>query len=90
MNAIPKEVEINVKEYFKDNLPRYTVVKIRNKSYHPEDSHLYMIAAKKDNGTFAVWTGWNDKTRSLNYGHYDLKNMETCEAIMDEYYFDRD
>lgn len=89
MNAIPKEVEINIKEYFKDNLPRYTVVKIRNKSYHPEDFHLYMIAAEKDDGTFAVWTGWNDKTRSLNFGHYDLKDMETCEAIMDEYYFDR-
>lgn len=90
MEGISKEVEINIKEYFKDNLPRYTVVKIRNKSYHPEDSHLYMVASEKDDGTFAVWTGWNDKTRSLNYGHYDLKDMETCEAIMDEYYFDRD
>ena len=90
MEGISKEVLANINSYFEENLPRYEVVKIRKKSYHPDDGHLYMVAAQKDDGTFSVWTGWNDKTRSLNFGHYDLKNMETCEAIMDEYYFDRD
>ena len=88
MKAIPKEVELNIKEYFRDNLPRYEVVKIRMKSYHPNDSHLYMVAAKKDDGTFGVWTGWNDRTRSLNHGHYDLKDLEVCDAVMDEFYYD--
>lgn len=87
MNAIPKEVEENIKEYFRTNLPRYEVVKIRKKSYHPDDAHLYMIAAKKDDGTYAVWTGWNDKNKSLNYGHYDLKDLDTCHKVMDEYFY---
>lgn len=29
MNAIPKEVEGNIREYFKENLPRYQVMEIR-------------------------------------------------------------
>ena len=40
--------------YVKENLPKYTVLKIRKKSYHPDDSHLYMAAAKKDDGTYDV------------------------------------
>ena len=55
MEGISKEVLANIHAYFEENLPRYTVVKIRKKSYHPENSHLYMIAAKKDDGTFTVW-----------------------------------
>ena len=87
MNAIPKEVESNIKMYFQENLPRYEVIKIRKKSYHPDDGHLYMVAAKKDDDTFTVWTGWNEKNRSLNYGHYDLKDLEACDAVMDEFYY---
>ena len=90
MKVIPKEVEANIEEYFRANLPRYEVVKVRKKSYHPDDAHLYMVAAKKDDGLYAVFTSYNDLSRSLNYGHYDLKNLEACEAIMNEYYFGRD
>lgn len=67
--------------------PRYEVLEIRYKSYHPDDSHLFLVAAKKDDGSFAVWTGWNDKTKSLNYGHYDLKDLDTCHKVMDEYFY---
>lgn len=87
MDAIPKEVEENIREYFRENLPRYEVVMIRKKSYHSEDAHQYMVGAKKDDETYAVWTGWNDKNKSLNYGHYDLKDLETCDAVMDEFYY---
>ena len=90
MEGISKEVIANINSYFEENLPRYTVVKIRKKSYHSEDSHLYMIAAQKDDGTFSVWTGWNDKTKSLNHGHYDLKDLEACDAVMNEFYFSGD
>lgn len=87
MDVVSKEVEVNVKEYFKENLSRYEVLEIRRKSYHPDDSHLFLVAAKKDDGSFAVWTGWNDKTKSLNYGHYDLKDLDTCHKVMDEYFY---
>lgn len=91
MEGISKEVLANINAYFEENLPQYEVVKVRKKSYHPDDGHLFMVAAKKkDDESYAVWTNFNDRSRSMNYGHYDLKNLEDCEAIMDEYYFDRD
>lgn len=61
--------------YFKENIPRYTVLETRKKSYHPVDSHLYMISAKKDDGTYAVWICWNQRLKSLKYGHYELQSM---------------
>ena len=79
-----------VKVYFKEHLPQYTVLKIRKQSYHPDDSHLYMVSAKKDNGTYAVWTSWNQKIQSLNHGHYGLQSEEDCEKIMDEFYYSGD
>ena len=84
------EVMKQVKLYFKENLPKYTVLKIRQKSCHPDDSHLYMVSAKKDDGTYAVWTSWNQKLKSLNHGHYDLQNEKDCEQVMDEFYFSGD
>ena len=65
-------------------------IKIRKKSYHPDDSHLYMVSAKKDDGTYAVWTSWNQKLKSLNHGHYDLQSERDCETVMDEFYFSGD
>ena len=32
--------------YFKKYLPGYTVLKVREKSYHPDDHHLYMVSGK--------------------------------------------
>ncbi len=48
------EVMEQVTIYFKENLPKYTVLKIRKKSYHPDDSHLYMVAAEKDDGHYGL------------------------------------
>lgn len=90
MDRIPEEVIIHIQEYFQKKLPAYEVVKVRRKSWHKDDSHLFMVAAKKNTGSYAVWTGWNESTQSLNYGHYDLADMEACERVMDEYYHGRD
>lgn len=87
---IESEVMEQVTLYLKENLPKYTVLKVRKKSYHPDDSHLYMVSAKKDDGTYAVWTCWNQKTKCLNYGHYDLQSKEACEKVMDEFYYSGD
>ncbi|MCM1220548.1 MAG: hypothetical protein NC548_39285 [Lachnospiraceae bacterium] len=87
MEGISEKVLANINEYFKENLPRYEVVKVRKKSYHPDDAHLYMVAAKKDDGAYAVWTNFNDRCRTLNYGHYDLKDLEACDAVMNEFYY---
>lgn len=86
MDKKPESILLNIQNYFKENLPQYKVVKVRKKSWHKDDSHLYMVAAKKNTGKYAVWTSWNDKTQSLNYGHYDVPDMEACDRIMDEFY----
>lgn len=76
----------HVNAYFKEHLPNYRVLKVRRKSNHLEDGHLFMVAAKgKD--AFAVWTCWNESTQSLNHGHYGLQSEADCERVMDEYYY---
>lgn len=87
MNINLNEVRKHVELYFKKHLPQYTVLEIRRKSSHPDDTHLWMVSAKKSNGTFAVWTGWNESTLCLNFGHYDLQSIEECEKIFEEFYY---
>lgn len=87
MNNNLNEVREHVESYFKEHLSKYTVLEIRRKSYHPDDDYLYMVSAKKDDGTFAVWTSWNEAIQSLNYGHYDLSSVEDCERLFDEFYY---
>ena len=80
------EVTLNIEEYFKRHLPAYEAVEVRRKSEYEEDSHLYMVAAKKDTGEYAVWTCWNERLQTLNHGHYGIKDLETCHKIMDDFY----
>lgn len=90
MESALQEVMEQVEIYFKGHLHGYTVLKVRKKSYHPDDSHLYMVSAKKDDGTYAVWTCWNRKTETLNHGHYGLQSEEDCEKVMDKFYYSKD
>ena len=83
LNEIRKHVEL----YFKEHLPKYTVLEIRQKSYHPADNYLWMVSAKEEDGSYAVWTAWNESSQSLNFGHYNLKSMEDCEKVFDEFYY---
>ena len=81
-----REAAINIEKYFKEHLPSYEVVEARRKSGHVEDAHLFMVAARKDSGEYAVWTCWNEKRQTLNHGHYDIGDLQTCHKIMDEFY----
>lgn len=86
MNINFKDVVQHVYDYFEEHLPLYTVFEIRRKSYDTEnDDYLFMVAARKQDGTYAVWTCWNESIRSLNHGHYNLPDMKTCSEIMTEY-----
>lgn len=81
-----KQVRKNVEEYFKKHLLQYTVLEIRKKSVFPEDNYLFMVSAIKEDGSFAVWTSWNETSQSLNYGHYNLHSIEDCEKVFEEFY----
>lgn len=54
----------HIRLYFQEHLPQYTLLEIRRKSSHPEDSHLYMAFAKRDDGTYTVWTTWKKKHKA--------------------------
>lgn len=86
MDRIPENVIENIQKYFLEKLPNYEVVKVRRKSWHEDDAHLFMVTAKKNTGSYAVWTSWNEQTQSLNFGHYDIADLENCDRIMDEFY----
>lgn len=76
----------HIKEYFVLHLPKYTILEVRRKSVCEDDQYLYMVSAKKCDGFYAVWTCWNESTKCLNFGHYDLKNAEECEKVFQEFY----
>lgn len=85
-----RKVLNNVEKYLKGHLPAFEVVEVRKKSEYEEDSHLYMVAAKKDTGEYAVWTCWNELLQSLNHGHYGVQDLEACHKIMDGFYCGRE
>ena len=87
---IDSEVMEQVEMYFKKHLPGYTALKVREKSYHPDDHHLYMVSAQKDDGTYAVWTCWDQKIQSLDHGHHGLQSEEDCEKVMNDLYYSGD
>ncbi len=82
LNKVREHVEL----YFREHLPKYAVLDIRKKSYHPDDKHLFMVSAKKaTDGTYAVWTSWNEELQTLNHGHYGLKSTNACDEIFAEF-----
>ena len=89
MSDKQQQVMEHVSEYFKEHLAEYTVLEVRRKSRHPEDSHLWMVSAEKEDGTYAVWTAWNEAIQSLNHGPYGIKSLEGCGKLMEEYTDDR-
>ncbi len=92
---IPDIVVSHVEEYFSKHLPEYKGVEIYRKSNHPDDSYLYEVVAKRsDNSSFfgegseyVCFTSWNEKTQSLNHGHYNV-DYEKAIAIAKENYND--
>lgn len=44
-----------------------------------------LLSAKKDDGTYAVWSSWNQELNTLNHGHYNLKATADCEKIFEEH-----
>lgn len=91
LKSAPKHVISNVLDYFKRELPKYTVVSVIRK--HAEtapdnDNNLYFVIAKGHNpfsaGQYSCWTCWNDSTRSLNSGHYWLTLSECFELALEQ------
>ena len=78
------EIAEHVADYFKKNLPDFTVLGIVKKSFHPDDAYLYMVVSKKDDGTYGFWDCWNENTQSLNHGHYGIEFLDDCVKLLNE------
>lgn len=48
------KIRRHIETYFQQYFEKYAVLKIRKKSYHPDNSHLYIVSARKNDGTYAV------------------------------------
>ena len=90
---IPKEVVAHITAYFSDNLPKYSVMEVLPASAYTEDSRFYMVIAKRKKspmnkffGEYACWTSWNELTKSLNFGHYDLPSIQAAREICQEFF----
>jgi len=88
ISPVSDEVKENVKRYFATELSEYEPVAVYRKSNHPEDSYLYMVSARNTDGMYACWTSFNTTTQSLNYGHYNLTDLPSCNHILEEYFND--
>lgn len=75
----------NITAYFKEHLPQYTVLGVERKSKHPDDAHIYMVAARKSDGSYGFWSCWNGEKGTLNHGHYGIGSLEACGKLMEEY-----
>ena len=85
METGSNKIREHVENYFRKNLPQYDVLEVRKKSSHPDDGHLYMVSARKEDNSFAVWTSWNEDLQTLNHGHYDLKSVKDCEELFAQF-----
>ena len=84
LNKVWKHVDF----YLKEHLPKYTLLEIRKKSCYPNDDYLYMVSAKKEDGSYAFWSSWNERLQTLNHGHYNLQSVEDCEKLFEEFYYE--
>lgn len=85
---VPENVKRNVLDYFdnEEHLACYTVKEVVRASEHPQDNFLYMVIAQHENGSYAVWTSWNETTHSLNFGHYGISSYKEAKTVCGEYF----
>lgn len=91
-----KEIKKHIEEYFKRNGMKYEVLDVF-KYPHPADHYLYAVVARDIDydpikkaygcGEFTTWNCWNESTKCLNYGHYDISTYERAVQIAMKYLF---
>lgn len=87
-NFVNDIVKKHVKNFFNKNLKNYKILDIVDASNHKDDSFLFMVVAQHQyDMSFAVWTSWNEERHSLNYGHYNLKDLDECRKVLEKYYY---
>lgn len=94
LTPVSEEVKENVKKYLVGkNLGE--LVDVMRASDHPEDDYLYHVITKKPNvhkyfhngeWNYSIFTCWNETSKSLNFGHYNLESEEVAREIHAEFF----
>ena len=87
---VPEQVRKNVDKYFAESngLTNYEPIAVGQ--VKGEDSYIYVVLARQiRGGKWAVWTCWNESTKSLNFGHYDLPEWAAMRLFLDPYHGNR-
>lgn len=89
LESIDENVQLDIENYFKgsSSLSKYKVVGIFRASNHPEDKEMYSVIAKKDD-IYACWSSWNERTKSMNFGHYNIASFDDAYHILEENFND--
>ena len=92
MKKAKTDVHNRVINYLKENLSRCDLNNVEvyvGGDPSVGDGHLYLVLAKDKKSrsnkedTYSCWTCWNDKTESLNFGHYDLSKEDAMYTLME-------
>lgn len=93
-NRIKRLMEII--KYFKENLPEYEIENVLHRSSSEKDDYMNIVVARHKNypeikrnaggGEYVVWSCWNNSTKVLNHGHYDIKNYDAALDLAREIY----
>lgn len=85
IEPVPNQVRENVSKYLLEG-KLGELIEVTRGSEHPSDAHLYHVIAKQNN-KYACWTCWNEKSQSLNFGHYDLESIEQAREICQSFFY---
>lgn len=80
---VPESVRKNVSKYFAESnsLKNYEPIAVGHSEGNSD--YIYVVIGRRNDGKWAVWTSWNERTQSLNYGHYDMTEKQATELFLD-------
>ncbi|MDY4838395.1 MAG: hypothetical protein SO160_02455 [Lachnospiraceae bacterium] len=90
ISKVPDNVIKDVVSYFQNDISGYIPLKVCRHSNHPDDSYIYSVIGRREQEdcAYACWSSFNESTKSINYGHYNLASEEEAMSIIRENFFD--
>lgn len=78
------EVVEHVTAYFKEYLPKDTVLGVGRKSDHPDEAHFYTVLSKRENNGWGFCDCWDEKKKILIRGCYGIEFLDSFVRILNK------
>lgn len=87
---VENDVIDSIKDYMADGaLSNFKPIRISRASNCPEDHYLYFVTGyNTSTDMYACWTCWNQMTKTLNYGHYNIPSLRDVDDLFAERFND--